>query len=127
MQHGASLRLLGLMVGLTATIAACSGAGAGGRVADRTTGPAAATARPTTTRIPATAATGAQGGSQAEPGASAKPAGGTGSAARTSAPTAAPQVSTIEATNLLKQIDELLGQADSSINADATAAFTMGE
>lgn len=101
MQQRSSLRLAGLVVAVAMVAAACAGAGNG-----RLTGRAAA---PTGSLSP-------DGPTAAAPVATV-----TGTAPSDQAG------STADAINLLRQVDDLVGQADSSLAADRDATINMGE
>lgn len=128
MPNAASLRRLGLVVALVATVAACGGAGAG-RAADRggaTQPPAAATGPATMPagEAPAQASqgTGPSGATGTGSGTAATPAAGQAGPKATPAP-----VDTSAASEALRELDSLLNATDTAISAEATAANTMGE
>ena len=111
-------RLLGTALALAVVVAACGGSG-NGRLGERG---AAATPQPTS--FPVADASPQVTDAGRVPGSDA-PA--TGIAAATPHPTATQTISTAEAADLLRQVDDLLRQANADLAADGDAAITMGE
>jgi hypothetical protein len=114
MHQRSSLRLAGAALALAAVMAACGGAGSG-RPADRAAGEAGAITSPESSPAGDASLNPDSGAPTFE------------AAAATPRPTATQTISTTEASDLLRQVDDLLRQADGDLAADGDAAITMGE